>query len=368
MERFDRVLEQHTQDVLARWTEGVKSLAAGRAVSTVEIVDHVPLFLEELAGALRLAVAPPAETRGTSTAAKHGDQRFRLGFDLDSVVREYGILHTCVLEVTHEHGVDATLDEQRILAQAINDGIAGAIGQYMRQRDAELLRQANEHFAFVAHELRNPLGSAELALSSLTGKGLIPKTPMAEALARGLRRMKELIESTLSLMLASHAPELRLAPLKVSEAVRDAVHESAPGAQDKEVTVIVEASADVKIEADERLLHSALTNLLNNAVKFTKRGCPINVHWQEREGILSLEIADSCGGLPPDAAAKIFAPFVQVGENRSGFGLGLAIARKAVLAHGGTIHVRNRPEVGCTFVVELPVARSGVATEAKRQD
>jgi signal transduction histidine kinase len=313
-----------------------------------------------------LAETPAAGSDRTSTAAKHGDQRYRLGFDLDAVVREYGKLHQCILEIAHRHGVKATLGEQRVLAEAINEGIVDAITQYTRQRDAELLRQANEHFAFVAHELRNPLGAAELAMSSLARKGLLPQSSMSDVLGRALRRMKDLIENTLSLMLTSQTIELRLGRMKISEAVREAVHDSEPAALDKDVAIVVESDSgatEVEIEADQRLLHSALTNLVSNAVKFTRRGEPVRIRWHQHRGMLSLEIADHCGGLPPDAASKIFAPFVQMGENRSGFGLGLAIARQAVQAHGGTIQVRNRPDLGCTFVVELPVTRGAVVTE-----
>jgi signal transduction histidine kinase len=311
MTRLDQVLDEHAGDVLKRWSEEVEGLPAGRVVSGIELVDHVPTFLNELALALRLAETPAAGSDRTSTAAKHGDQRYRLGFDLDAVVREYGKLHQCILEIAHRHGVKATLGEQRVLAEAINEGIVDAITQYTRQRDAELLRQANEHFAFVAHELRNPLGAAELAMSSLARKGLLPQSSMSDVLGRALRRMKDLIENTLSLMLTSQTIELRLGRMKISEAVREAVHDSEPAALDKDVAIVVESDSgatEVEIEADQRLLHSALTNLVSNAVKFTRRGEPVRIRWHEHRGMLSLEIADHCGGLPPDGEQDL-CPF-----------------------------------------------------------
>src|SRR5262249_42014402 len=97
-----------------------------------------------------------------------------------------------------------------------------------------------------------------------------------------------------------------------------------------------------------------LANLIGNAVKFTHEGGAVDVRWRERGERIEIEVSDECGGLPPGAAEKMFAPFVQVGEDRSGFGLGLAIADHAIRAHQGTIRVEDRPGDGCTLRIELP--------------
>ncbi len=74
-----------------------------------------------------------------------------------------------------------------------------------------------------------------------------------------------------------------------------------------------------------------------------------------RDGVIAIEVEDGCGGIPEEKVGGIFAAGVQAGADRSGFGLGLAIARQAVEAHGGTIAVRNEPGRCCVFVVELPL-------------
>jgi signal transduction histidine kinase len=70
---------------------------------------------------------------------------------------------------------------------------------------------------------------------------------------------------------------------------------------------------------------------------------------------LVIEVEDCCGGLPPGKVEEAFAPFVRLDTKQSGFGLGLAIAKQAVDAHGGAIRVQNLPGKGCVFVLELPV-------------
>ena len=69
-----------------------------------------------------------------------------------------------------------------------------------------------------------------------------------------------------------------------------------------------------------------------------------------------VEIEDCCGGLEPGKVESLFAPFLRVDQAQSGFGLGLAIAKQAVEAHGGSIRVQNLPTKGCIFVIEVPVS------------
>ncbi|HEX9102683.1 MAG TPA: HAMP domain-containing sensor histidine kinase, partial [Polyangia bacterium] len=71
-----------------------------------------------------------------------------------------------------------------------------------------------------------------------------------------------------------------------------------------------------------------------------------------------IEVQDQCGGLPPGKTEELFSPFVQKGADRSGFGLGLAIARQAAESHHGTVKVANLPGVGCVFTIDLPVSQS----------
>jgi len=273
-------------------------------------------------------------------------------------VREYGILHRCILEIAHGEKVSVSLQEHRILVDAICTGIADAVTQYTRQRDAELHRQADEHFAFVAHELRNPLSSAQLALARLTSKGLLQPGPISDLLGRGLERMKALIEHTLSVSFASRSSELRRQPSLVSALVTAAIEESIAAATDKEIHVEVEPSKDIELDVDPRLIHSALTNLVGNAVKFTHKGGRIRVRWHRVGEQLVLDVEDGCGGLPPGASDRMFAPFVQIGADRSGYGLGLAIARQAIQAHDGSIRVRSHPGQGCVLTIELPITGS----------
>jgi signal transduction histidine kinase len=102
-------------------------------------------------------------------------------------------------------------------------------------------------------------------------------------------------------------------------------------------------------------------NLLNNAFKFTRRRGRVELRAYERDAHLLIEVEDQCGGLS-EARADPFAAFGdRRGQDRSGLGLGLSIARKAVFAHGGDISVRNMPDTGCVFTIDIPLKMDEVS-------
>jgi signal transduction histidine kinase len=104
---------------------------------------------------------------------------------------------------------------------------------------------------------------------------------------------------------------------------------------------------------DRQILAAAVANLLQNAFKFTRPAGHVVVRTQADASGVFIAVEDECGGLP-GRAEELFAAFEQRGEDRSGLGLGLAIARQGVSANGGQIHVRNVAGRGCIFTVELP--------------
>jgi len=164
----------------------------------------------------------------------------------------------------------------------------------------------------------------------------------------------DLVENALTLTLSGSNVALRADRFELGPLVDEAVADSALAAKDKDIHVEVEPHQPIEIHADRRLISSAVTNVVGNAVKFSHRGGTVRVMCKVVESSTLIEVEDQCGGLPAGAADKMFTAFVQVGKDRTGYGLGLAIARQAVEAHGGSIHVKNREGDGCTITIELP--------------
>src|SRR4051812_4250849 len=351
------VLKERRDHLLTCWGQRIKSLVTSASLPRAELLDHIPAFVDEIIQALYPSAMPlpPMSAR----AEQHGEQRLGLGFDVAEVVREYGMLHECILEVAAEAGLEVAHRDQAVVVKWLNAGIADAVSQYVKQRDLELQRQSSEHLGFIAHELRNPLGSARMAFERLRRKEL-EESRTVEMLDRGLRRTAEMIDSVLSHASLKMGVVPRLAPVAVRPFLQEIEADAAVEALAKEIKTVVMAPEDLVIEADPRLLRSAVYNLLHNALKFSHEQSTVVVSAGYADGRVSIEVMDACGGLPPGKAEELFAPLVQRGENRSGFGLGLGIALQAAEAHNGTIKVRDIPGKGCAFILDVPSTATAV--------
>jgi hypothetical protein len=145
----------------------------------------------------------------------------------------------------------------------------------------------------------------------------------------------------------------KLVPL--SEFIADAFRAATLAAEARGCTLVV-ATVDpsLAIEVDRDLVFAALSNLLTNAFKFTVYGSEVLLSAFATGERILITVSDQCGGVPPQAAARLFTPYVQVGTERSGLGLGLAIVRSHVEASLGTVAFRNVEGKGCVFTISLP--------------
>jgi signal transduction histidine kinase len=362
MAKLHEVLAGRADEVMARWQAKVLGTITPEGLETAELVDHLPLFLREVVAALRADeglesfASVPDESQ---TATVHGEQRLRLGFSLDAVVREYGALRDAILSTGRDAGVPISVREAQTVFDSTISGIASAVSEYARQRDAELHRQHNEHVAFLAHELRNPLGSASMALSVLEERGHVPPHERATlALKTGLSKISELVDHALEVARVASGVELRREPTTLRTLLAAIEVAAASDAEARGVELAMHIEQDIDLLVDSRLMHSALSNVVRNAIKYTGHGGVIEVRSRVAGDRVVVEVEDACGGLPPGQVEQAFAPFVRLGTDQAqpGFGLGLAIAKQAVDAHGGSLRVQNLPGKGCIFCLELPLA------------
>ena len=94
--------------------------------------------------------------------------------------------------------------------------------------------------------------------------------------------------------------------------------------------------------------------MLNNALKFTNANTKVHLHAYEHSDRALIEVRDHCGGLPPGSVERMFSPFSQHGNDKTGLGLGLSIAKENVTAAGGTLSAKDLPGIGCIFTISLP--------------
>jgi signal transduction histidine kinase len=246
----------------------------------------------------------------------------------------------------------------------LNSGIAEALAHYVKRRDQEQERQTSEHLGFIAHELRNPLSAARAAVQRLRGTGAPAGPRTVDLLDRSLRRTADMIDNTLAHATLKLGVNPNVERIALCDLLRDIELDAEADAQARAIDLIVAAPARMVISADPRLLRSAVFNLVQNAVKFSRTGSTVSINVATPPGSVTIEVADACGGLPPGKVEDLFSPTVQRGGDRSGFGLGLSIARQAVEAHHGRIDVRDVPGAGCVFSIRLPQSEANGNLEA----
>ena len=110
----------------------------------------------------------------------------------------------------------------------------------------------------------------------------------------------------------------------------------------------------VDVAGDPQILSAAISNLVQNAFKFSRPNSQVAIRTLAATENVVIEVEDECGGLPAGDTADLFRPFEQQGANRSGVGLGLSICLKAAKASAGEIRVRDLPGKGCVFTLDLP--------------
>jgi hypothetical protein len=353
-------LREQGDAVVERWRYRLRERLAGGDLSGAELSDEMPSFVAELVTALDPATES-ALPEQSEAAPEHGRQRWRTGFDLDAVIREYGLLGDTILEIVNDQGTAITAREARILLTSLHSGAAGAVSAYVQRRNEEARQQGARHLSFVAHELRGPLSTAWTAFS------IIRRTPeqapprAVELLDRSLIRLRELIDHVLVAGRLEAGAALQYARINLERLLRAVELDATPAAEDRGLTMAFDSPAGLEVDGDERLLHSAVGNLVRNAVKFSDRGGTVTVRARAADNEVVIEVEDSCGGLPPDVGPDLFEPFVQRATDRTGLGLGLAIVRQAVDAHHGSVELRNRPGQGCVFTIQLPAVHADVA-------
>lgn len=150
----------------------------------------------------------------------------------------------------------------------------------------------------------------------------------------------------------------------VSDFIEDVAEAARLEAHERGITFSVMPVEDgVTIAADRQVLASAISNLLQNAFKFTRPRTIVTLRVGANTDRVRIEVEDECGGLPGDTV-NLFRPFEQRGADRSGLGLGLAYSRWAVEANRGRIYARTIPGSGCVFTVDLPRAAVPVVAPA----
>jgi two-component system sensor histidine kinase KdpD len=231
------------------------------------------------------------------------------------------------------------------------------------QGDAERSRLRAALLQSVTHDLRTPLASITASVTGLLDReaeyGADERRDLLETIRQEAERLNRLVGNLLDLSrlrAGALTPSKRLAG--VDELIEGVVGRMEPVLQGHSVDLRLRDDLP-EIPMDVVQVDQALTNILENAAKFSPAGSRILVQAARWEDTVQVRIADQGQGIPPDDRESVFEPFTRGDREGSATGLGLAIAHAVVTAHGGTIRIEEAPGGGTSVILRLPVGDRG---------
>lgn len=318
-----------------------------------ELTLGIPHFLDELIAILTGGGhCSPAIGRD---AALHGEVRQQMGFTIAQVVHDYGDLCQVVTQLAIELRAPIGTDEFKTLNGCLDDAIAQAVTEYARVRQRAASEDETQRLGFFAHELRNHLQTASLAFQILKTGTVGVGGSTGEVLGRSLMGLRALVDQTLA-QLRLDAGIHHSERIEMSRFLEEVEAAGTIVAKDRGMSLSVErGDTGVFVEADRQLLGSAVSNLLQNAIKFTHDRGHVRLWTSATSDRVRIEVEDQCGGLLPiEQIDELVETIDQSARDKTGLGLGLTISKRAIESMGGVVRARNLPQIGCVFTIELP--------------
>ncbi len=378
-----KFLGEHQKEILAMTAAKSLELAGVRPNSN-QLMQGLPIFYKQLMTVLKLEIGSkpgepkkeiskmataatkndevamasaegrPAEMGLAASAGSHGKELFRLGYTLSHVVHAYGAMCQSITELATIKKATITADEFHDLNRCLDVAIAGAVTEFQTDRDIRESDRENKQLGFLAHEMRNALGTVTLALELIKDGAVGFGGSTGLVLDRGIKRIEQLIDRSLTEVRLRVDPKIHLESINLLQLIDQIAVTAGIEARNRKQILEIEVDSSISFKADQQLIYSAVSNLIQNALKYTQAGGKITVRGTTASENVFIEVEDECGGLT-GKAVDLFRAFEQQNENRSGLGLGLTIAKQAAELHNGKISVSSLPQKGCIFKLTLPI-------------
>jgi len=258
-----------------------------------------------------------------------------------------------------------------------NDEVAGLMRDFdaMAERMEMLVKAQSRLLNDISHELRSPLARLNVALGLARQRGGVQSADMLDRIEMEASRLNELIGRILTLARLEDGEQgVPQTPVPLGEVVANVAEDAEFEAQERNCHVHATIpEGDWGVRGNDSLLHSAVENVVRNAIRYTAEGSSVEIVLasEERDGGSEavLRVSDSGPGVPEDALGKMFQPFYRLDDARGrltgGVGLGLAITERAVRFHGGKVAAFNRAEGGLRVEIRLPLIQRMVAAQER---
>jgi two-component system, OmpR family, phosphate regulon sensor histidine kinase PhoR len=362
LEQLSTIILNERDALLDEWRKRVREFPAAQKLDAPTLNDHIPVLITELAEALRRSEPGDVVDSGVLTPPAHGVQRFADGFDIEAVVGEYNILRACVYEMADRHGFFMPARTLQVVNDVLDAAIGEAVKTFAATQAVAIQRRREEYLAFVAHDLRTPLGAIALSTAMLEKRCPDPfKDPENDKILNTLRRNVRHLDALVSNVLKENTHLVTELGVKLERRsfdlwplVESVIQALEPMSAEKGTTVVNEIPDDLVAHADAGLMRRVVQNLLSNAIAYTPRGrVAIGARDHGPDGIVECWVVDDGEGIAPERLDKVFDP-METHPLRDGVGLGLAIVKTFVEAHDGTVTVKSELGKGSEFRFTLP--------------
>ncbi|WP_394844919.1 sensor histidine kinase [Pendulispora brunnea] len=375
--RLATLLRKEREALIDRWLDRVLNdpgVPTANKLGRPALEDNMPVLLDRIIertaggdfdvddlsdGSGRHSVG--AKEIGTA----HAEHRFDVNYTAEETIRELSIFREVLLELCAENRIVLTLDESKVVHLAIDEMMAVDA----KQLETQVFSRSEQVMAIVAHDLRNPLnivdGYAQL-LKMDPAPGVVAA---AQAIERSTKQMTRLIEDLLAMsQLELGHMSIQQQEADARELVTEVLDQFRHTANRKGIALTSHLpEREVLIGCDPLRIEQAIGNLVSNAIKFTPHGGRVWVELERTGTRVIFRVCDTGSGIAPEQRPQVFRPFWQGGEaGRHGVGLGLAIVRGIVDAHGGSVSAHEAPGGGAMFCFTLPVLEEARSSKSFR--
>ena len=296
----------------------------------------------------------------------HGSQRLRDGFDIEEVVAEYNILRGCIHDLAEENGLTLQGKPFRILNRVLDGAIGIAVKTFAEAAALEVQHRREDYLAFLAHDLRTPISAIAMTTNVLERILPVPdiypaQTKLFKTLHRNVQNLSELVGKVIeenTKLLPEQDVRLERREFDLWPLVESLVCDLEPLAIGKKTRLTNQVPYEMVVYADASSLRRVFQNLIGNAIEYTPGGeVIIGARELVPEGSIDCWVCDNGAGIAMERLDKVFDK-AETDPEKHSTGLGLAVVKSYVEAHGGTVSVESQVGAGSTFRFTLPARQT----------
>lgn len=367
---IDRGKYMISQEVIQCFADGKETSSYDRKNRYIEMTVPIHTDLEDehmVAGVLLISVSTEEivasieilEQKGLSVLMIIAVLVLVLGYVLAGILmKPFAKVTKAIEDITDGYLDDNISVQDYTETELITDAFNKMLGRVKSLDDSR-----QEFVSNVSHELKTPLTSMKVLADSLVGQDNVPielYQEFMQDIAEEIDRENRIITDLLTLVkLDKKAENLNIDTVNINELLELILKRLRPIAARRNIELVLESYRPVNAEIDETKLTLAISNLVENAIKYNTDGGWVRVSLNADHKYFYVTVADSGMGIPEDSIDHIFERFYRVDKSHSteieGTGLGLAITRSAIVMHHGAIRVRSKEKEGTTFSVRIPL-------------